>query len=321
MHIVEGQLEIPEPFSLRLTLYMGQAFRWRRLDRSVDKLEDSGRLLDSNWHSGVLGRRLVHLRQVGSAVEYRSTQLAESAREEVEADGEESVETLLRSYFRLDDDVAQIYADLGSRDGHIARLVESYGGMRLLRQDPWECLVSYICSKSNRIPNIRRCIGEISPLSGLDVQLDNDRRFVFPSSRRILEVGVSHMLGLDLAGRFSASFPKAIADAAKRVRDDELDFQALRLQSYSAVLFTLMEGPRNGRTVPNGVGLKIADCVALMSLDKLGSFPVDTHIRKAVARNYPSAPKTNAAISAWAQQHFGQFAGYAGQLMFCDQPK
>jgi N-glycosylase/DNA lyase len=314
VHIVEGHLEFPEPFSLRLTLYMGQAFRWRRLDGSVDKLDDGGRYSDDEWHSGVLGEFLIHLRQVGSAVEYRATKLGEPA-------DDEAVGTLLQSYFRLEDDVSRIYGDLGDRDANMARLIEIYGGMRLLRQDPWECLVSYICSKSNRILNIRHCVSEISRLSEVDVALDNERRFAFPSSRRLQEVGVPNLLGVDLAGRFRGGFPTAIVAAAKRVRDGELNFPALRLQSHSSVLSTLMQGPRNGRTVPNGIGLKIADCVAMMSLDKLEAFPVDTHIKKAVARNYSSAPRSNAAIGTWAQQHFGQYAGYAGQLMFCEQPK
>ena len=293
---------------------MGQAFHWRRLDGTVDKLGDGGRHPDSEWHSGLLGEFLIHLRQVGSAVEYRATKLGEPA------DGE-AVGTLLQRYLRLDDDVSRIYGDLRDRDANMARLTDEYGGMRLLRQDPWECLVSYICSKGNRIKNIRRCVGAMALLSGQELTLDVDRRFVFPSPQRVLEIGVPGLQGIDLAGRFSGSFPASIVAASKRVRDYDLNFPALSLQSHSSVLFTLMQGPRNGRTVPNGIGLKIANCVALMSLDKLEAFPVDTHIRKVVARNYSSAPKSDAAIGMWAQQHFGQYAGYAGQLMFCGQPK
>lgn len=314
MKIVEGRLEIPEPFSLRLTLYMGQAFRWRRLDGTVDPLDDGGRTPDSAWHSGVLGAYLIHLRQVDSGVEYRASTIKERV-------DNEDVVTLLHRYFRLDDNVACIYGDLAERDAHMAGLVEKYGGMRLLRQDPWECLVSYICSKSNRIPNIRSCIREIARLGENGVELEDDRRCIFPSPPRILEVGDFGLAGLDLAGRFSRSFPKAIVNAANRINEGEINLQDLRQVSYRSVLCTLMQGPRNGRTLPNGVGLKIADCVALMSLDKLNAFPVDTHIKRAVAQTYPSAPSTPAAIGAWAQRYFGRFAGYAGQLMFCAQPK
>ncbi len=314
MRIIEGSLEMPQPFSLRLTLYMGQAFRWRRLDGSVDRLQHRELLPDNAWHSGVLGQSLFHLRQSGSAVEYRVVTLDETV-------GNEDVAAMLHSYFRLDDDVSRIYGHLSDHDANMAKLIATYGGMRLLRQDPWECLVSYVCSKSNRIPNIRRCIGEMSPLSGVSVEMGNDRRYLFPSAQSIVEIGIARLLGLDLAGRFAASFPVAIAGAAKRVQKGEIDAQELRRSAYSTVMFKLMQGPRNGRTVPNGIGLKIADCVALMSLDKLEAFPVDTHIKRAVAANYPAAPKSEAAIGTWAQQHFGQFAGYAGQLMFCDQPK
>ena len=137
MSIIEGSLEIPRPFSLRLTFFMGQAFRWRRLDGSVDKLEDGGRTPDDRWHSGVVGSHLIHIRQTDAGVDYRAVKFGGPS-------VEDELKALLNRYFRLDDDVPRIYSDLAGRDANMSRLVEEYGGMRLLRQDPWECLVSYI---------------------------------------------------------------------------------------------------------------------------------------------------------------------------------
>ena len=303
MNIVEGELEIPQPFSLRLTLYMGQAFRWRRLDGSVDKLEDGGRHPDSEWHSGVLGSFLIHLRQVGSRVEYRASKLGGPA-------DDEDVRTLLQGYFRLDDDVSRIYSDLTNRDASIARLIESYGGMRLLRQDPWECTVAYLCSANNNIPRISSIVERISAAFGDTIEMCGKARHTFPAPELLItETAAASLQGM----QFGLQRDRKIAGAAREVCNGDLNLYALRSESY----------PHAKRSVKRleGIGDKIADCISLFSLDKTEAFPIDRHIRSFVTQNYPAAPKNDAAIRLWAQGTFGQYAGYAGQFMFCDQPK
>lgn len=293
------QLEIKQPFDLELTLTMGQAFRWR--------------CLGDGWFSGVLGENLIHIRQTDDGVEYR---VGGPGGELTDADLNE----LLCRYFREGDDVTSIYADI-SRDPIIANLVGKYWGMRVLRQDPWECLVSYICSKSNKIPNIKRCVSEITTLSRKTVNLNDDERRTFPTPERILEVGLEGLIELELAGRFSQDFPSAIIAAAQRVNDSQLDLDEMKRWPYSDVVQGLMQGKRYGRKVPNGIGPKIADCVALMSLDKLDAFPVDTHIRRLVNDIWfeYEKPPSDTRIVQWARNYFGQYAGYAGQFLFCDR--
>lgn len=312
MNIVEGELEIPQPFSLRLTLYMGQAFRWRRLDGSVDKLEDSGRHPDSEWHSGVLGSFLIHLRQVGSRVEYRASKFDGPA-------DDEDVRTLLQGYFRLDDDVSRIYSDLTNRDASIARLIENYGGMRLLRQDPWECTVAYLCSANNNIRQISSIVERIAAEFGDPVELAGEVRRVFPLPEQVAHDDSGNRL---FSMRLGLKRAPNIVAAARSVISGEIDLHALRAAPYVSV-------KRGIRKLP-GVGHKIADCIALFSLDKLEAFPVDVHIGRALA-GWPDSPfpsgargladRQYATVVSWAQDKFGSHAGYAGQLMFCDQPK
>ena len=303
MNMVEGELEIPQPFSLRLTLYMGQAFRWRRLDGSVDKLEDGGRYPDNEWHSGVLGEFLIHLRQAGSRVEYRASKLGGPA-------DDEDVRTLLQGYFRLDDDVSRIYSDLTNRDASIARLIENHGGMRLLRQDPWECTVAYLCSANNNIPRISSIVERISAAFGDTIEMCGKARHTFPAPELLItETAAASLQGM----QFGLQRDRKIAGAAREVCNGDLNLYALRSESY----------PHAKRAVKRleGIGDKIADCISLFSLDKTEAFPIDRHIRSFVTQNYPAAPKNDAAIRLWAQGTFGQYAGYAGQFMFCDQPK
>ena len=300
------QLEIKQPFNLELSLMMGQAFRWRPLG--------------DGWFSGIIGENLIHIRQPGGVdgpVTYRV------GGPDGERPATDEDDAMLRRYFREDtDDVTAIYADISRRDEWIARLVAKYKGMRVLRQEPWECLVSYICSKSNKIPNIKQCVSEIATLSRQTVNLgdDKDERRTFPTPERILEVGMEGLLELELAGRFSRDFPSSIIAAARRVRDRDLELYPLQQQPYTDVMRTLMQG-RPGNKENNGIGLKIADCVALMSLDKLEAFPVDTHIERLVNDWWFGweKPPSYSRITQWAQDYFGPRAGYAGQFVFCDR--
>ena len=296
------ELKIEQPFNLGLSLMMGQAFRWHERP--------------SGWFSGVLGENLVHIRQTDAGVEYKvGGRYGE--RTATDADDE-----LLRRYFRDDtDDVEAIYAEISRRDERIARLVAKYEGMRVLRQEPWECLVSYVCSKSNKIPNIKRCVSEIATLSRKTVNLgDDDERRTFPTPERLLEVGMEGLIELEFAGRFSRDFPVSILAAARRVHDGDLDLYPLRERCYADVMRTLMQG-RPGNKENNGIGLKIADCVALMSLEKLEAFPVDTHIERLVNDWWFGweKPPSYSRIAHWAKIYFGPYAGYAGQFVFCDR--
>ena len=287
------QLEITQHFDLELSLTMGQAFRWRRYG--------------DGWFSGVIGDHLIHIRQTDGGVEYR----AGGADGETDAD----LGALLSSYFRLDDDIAAIYADLGARDPHIATLTRQYPGMRVLRQEPWECLVSYICSANNNIKRISDSVEAIAQAFGQPLQLAENVRCTFPTASRLTS-NSDAVATLD-AMRLGLNRANNIVGAAMRVGEGELDLDELKRRPYPEVMHSLMQGSRK-RSKANGIGPKIADCVALMALDKTEAFPVDTHIKNAIRSLYFSGRKLppDARLVEWAQGYFGPYAGYAGQYLF-----
>ena len=125
------------PFHLQKNLEGRQDFRWRKLPNA--------------YHSVVLNGALLHIRQTEDRLTYRSTPDAD-------------LTDLLHSYFRLDDDLDAIYSDIAARDDHIATLIQKYPGVRLMRQpDPWECLVSYICSARAAPPRITHRVERLQP--------------------------------------------------------------------------------------------------------------------------------------------------------------
>ena len=282
------QLEIKQPFDLELSLTMGQAFRWRELG--------------DGWFSGVLGENLVHIRQTDGGVEYRVGG-AEGERPANRKDDE-----MLRRYFREDDDVAAIYEDIRSRDERIKRLVKQYRGMRVLRQDPWECFVSYICSRSNSIERISQCVAALSKELGDPLTIGDETRVTFPTPERIATSTEEQLLELKFGFR-----ARSVVVAASRVADSGIDLANFKMMSYQNAKERLMQY--------DGIGDKIADCIALMSLDKLEAFPVDRHIRRLVNDWWfgLEKPPSNTRILRWAQDYFGPYAGYAGQFIFCDR--
>ena len=283
---MQGRIPIPPsryPFDLAKVLDGSQDFRWRELE--------------DGWHSGVLAGNIVHVRQDHDHLEYCA---------------HANPEPLLISYFRLHEDVDAIYAELSSRDPCIAALAQDYPWLRVLRQpDPWECTVAYICSARNNVGGISRIVEKIAEGIGEPVQLGEDVRCTFPSPERVLEREADlRAMRLGLKRRHSD-----ILEAARRVHSGKLDLSRLALPETP-----YPEAKQRLKQLP-GVGSKIANCIALFSLDKPEAFPIDTHIRKALMSRYfpPGARVSDKRLREFARVCFGKYAGWAGQLLFQSQ--
>ena len=144
--------------------------------------------------------------------------------------------------------------------------------MRLLRQDPWECLVAFICSANNNIPAHQSAnVESMCESFGRPLALDGRVRNTFPSAEALSEAGEQPLRELRLGFR-----AKYVAAAAETVAAGRIDLFALREASYEETLAELT-------TLP-GVGDKVANCVMLFSLDKLEAFPVDVWIETGFTR-------------------------------------
>ena len=280
------RLAVEQPLALGESLESGQAHRWRRLA--------DGR------YSGVLGCRLV---QIGTAadddggLEYHGAGPG-GQREDAATDA------LLRSYFRLDDDIDAIYADI-CRDRRVSEMVARYPGLRILRQEPWECAVAFICSANSNIPRIHQNMEAMAAALGEPLELDGEIRHTFPGPARLAAAGEGTLRQLGLG--FRAPY---VAAAAQQVCAGELDLAALAGAPYADAKARLMEC--------RGIGAKIADCIAVFALDKLEAFPVDVWVRRALGEWYfPMQKKPpDRALVEWAQGYFGQYAGYSQQYLF-----
>ena len=276
---VSLSITIPTPKILNLadTLECGQAFRWR---------------LSNGRYYGVIQGNLVSLRQTTEGLEVRSSHSFVG-----------SIESVLHSYFRFDDDLDGIYSCIDSHP-NMHEAISRYRGMRLLRQDPWECLVSFICSANSNVPRISATMNSLAEYFGDRLELDDYIDYSFPTAAQIVNAGENTLRTLKLGFR-----AKYVVQAAKRVDDGQLILESLRNLSYQDSKAVLMSIP--------GVGDKIADCILLFSLDKLEACPIDRWVRRGLEEWYLIEAKLNynaarlSALSVW-----GANAGYAQQYMF-----
>ena len=262
-------------FNLDYTLSCGQVFRWQKNDE---------------WWTGVVNGAVVRARQDGAELIIDST---------LDAD-------YIRNYFRLDDDMEKIYSSI-NRDGFMDSLVRKYRGLRLIRQEPWECLVSYICSSNNTIRNITNSIRRMSECFGTEIE---DGYYSFPPPKMLAWTEPCLMQECKLGFR-----APRVLELASRVDSGEFDLYGIKNMDYK-------EGRRELMKI-KGVGGKIADCVLLFAFGKLESFPVDTHIEKIMELHYGkhitgAKSKRKEAIGNFARQYFGKYCGYAQEYMFLE---
>ena len=272
------RLAVDQPFDLGASLESGQAHRWRRED---------------GWYMGVIKGDLVRIRQTPQAVEFQSS-----------PSNEAELAPKLADYFRLDDDIDAIYADI-NRDRRVAEMVEQYPGLRVLRTEPWECLVAFICSANSNIPRIHQNMERMSEEFGSAVSLNGWIRHTFPTPADLAEAGEMELRRLGLGFRAPYVYKAALA-----VLENRLDLEALVRMPYLDAKTALMECP--------GIGSKIADCIAVFALEKLEAFPIDVWIRRALGEWYFPGEKTppDRVLLEWAQDHFGRYGGYAQQYLF-----
>ncbi len=262
-------------FNLDHTLSCGQVFRWEKNDC---------------W-TGIVNGAIIRAKQEGAEL------IIDSSLDE----------KVIQDYFRLDDDMEKIYTSI-NRDEKIAPLLWKYRGLRLIRQDPWECLVSYICSKANNIPKIKNSIKHICECFGNEIETGY---YTFPSPDVLAEVKPNEMKQQCRVG-FRAPDILNIADM---IVNHEFDLYGIKDLSYR-------EGRKELMKI-KGVGSKIADCVLLFAFDKLESFPVDTHIMQIMNRFYGEnfkGPKSKKKeeIAEFAREYFGKYCGYAQEYLFLE---
>jgi N-glycosylase/DNA lyase len=260
-------------FNLNYTLDCGQVFRWER---------------DEDWWTGIVGDEVIRISQ---------------DKGELLVDSKLSPEFFSR-YFRFDDDLPSIYKNI-DRDLLINRAIRKYKGLRLIRQDPWECLISYMLATASNIATIQKRISLLSQFFGHEIE---DGYFSFPGPETLANADLSTLDKCKLGFR-----TERIKDAAREVCSGDIDLDILFRLEYKYARDRLMR--------LRGIGEKVADCVLLFAFEKMEAFPVDTHIRQIIQHyhiddDFFENCTSLSRMGDWGREYFGPYCGYAQQYLF-----
>lgn len=261
-------------FDLTQTFTCGQCFRW---------------MPANGGYTGVAFGRPLHISQDGGTVTLHNTTLSE-------------YNSLWRGYFHLDYDYGAVKKTL-SADPILEKAADFGGGIRLLAQDVWECIVSFIISANNNIPRIQKIIGALCREFGSPVEYNGQIYYTFPSAQTLARLSRE-----DLAVIRAGFRDKYILDAANKAASGELPIDALGDMSTDEA--------RNALMTVSGIGKKVADCILLFSLGRYEVFPIDVWVRRTMERLYIGHEAEAGEIAAFADSHFGALAGFAQQYLF-----
>jgi len=253
-----------ENFDLSQTLDCGQAFRWELCE-------------DFHW-KGVAGDKFLELYREGDAIVLKNTSLSD-------------YHNFWYNYFDLKRNYGEIIKTVSS-DPTIAKAIEYAGGIRILNQDPWETLCSFIISQNNNIPRIKGIIERLCESFGEK----KDGFYTFPSAQKIASLKLEE-LDILRAGFRS----KYILDAAQKVSKGIIDLSNLRDLSYEDAAEELLK--------INGVGPKVADCALLFGLGHIEAFPKDVWIKRAMTKLFgDELPECAVPYAGIVQQYIFHYA-------------
>lgn len=263
-----------QAFDIEASMDCGQIFGWHK---------------DSGTYSGIIGSAAVSLRQSGGRVHFVSDR-------EISADR-------ISSFLGLDEDLEAIRAEI-NKDGFMRRIVGSVLGLRILKQDAWPCLCSYILSANNRVDRIDRLVKEIASRFGKPHSVEGRAVYSLPEPGDLAGCAES---GVRSCGAgFRAPY---LIEAARMVALGDVDLDAIRHMDEP-------EGREALKRLP-GVGDKIADCVQLFAFSKYRAFPVDVWIKRVIEKVYfYSCSVSSDEIRRFGQAYFGRYAGYAQEYVY-----
>ena len=261
--------------SVENSINSGQVFLWKKNEKY--------------WY-GINGQDVLKIDNLGNIKSYQNNKI---------------------DFFRKKDDIGKIIKSI-SKDSVTKKAVKQYLGLRILEQDPFQCLISFITSSNSNIQKIKNSLEKISKKFGTKIIFQNQEFFLFPEPKKLAKASINDIKSCGVGYR--AQF---IKEAANMTMLKKIDFEYLKKSNYQ-------DAKKEICLIP-GVGNKVADCVLLFSLNKLEAFPLDRWIIRILEKYYSNkfqletktiTEKQYSIIHEKILNHFGPFAGYAQQFLF-----
>lgn len=259
----------------------GQCFRWNR--------EEDGS------YTGVFKNNVLNVKKEENKVIFEGI-----------CDG--NIEEIVTDYFDLNTDYEKIKETLSNIDEYLKTSIEYGKGIRILNQDLWETIISFIISANNNIPRIKGIIDRISKKYGNKIIYKEKEYYTFPDMKALGRASVEDLRALGLGFR-----DKRIYETTKMFLNKEMTLEELENEKDVEVL-------REKLLTLSGVGGKVADCIMLFSLKKFSVFPIDVWVRRVMNELYIKEEDENKVsktlIQNLAKEKYNDLAGLAQQYLF-----
>ncbi len=236
---------------------------------------------DGEVWEGVLGNEIVRMRQTEYGAEVTGC---------TDMDG-------LMTYFRSEDDLEAIIKEISERDPYVASLSTNCPGLRILKKDGWECMATYLLATNANVARIGKMVESVCDLFGKDL----GGRHAFPTPGEILD-------GADRISECRLGFrEKRFIELAEHVENGDVNPIAIGELDYRGCIEELQG--------INGIGPKVADCVAIFGYGHLEAFPVDVRISQVMESMY-GVKGSYKVVSEYGMEKFGRYAGYAQEFLY-----
>lgn len=265
-------------------------------DFSIEQIADSGQAFrwNKNDHGGYIGvvfGKVINVSQESNDIIVKGNDIDE-------------ISSRFNDYFDLDRDYGEIKQFLRTKDIHLESAIAYGDGIRILNQDLWEMIISFIISGNNNIPRIKKSIELISEKYGNFIEeINGIKYYSFPTPEELSVASIENLRGCGVGYRDSYIFKTTKLIVSKEV---DLDLvKTMKIDDARKELKKLV-----------GVGDKVADCIMLFSCRQTGAFPIDTWVKKILTSYYGLEKTSFKAVYEFANSYFGKHSGIAQQYLF-----
>ena len=275
------KIENIQSFELADIFDCGQCFRW-------NKQEDES-------YTGVIKNAVINVKQTDNKIVFKGI-------------SENNLSEVVKEYFDLDMDYQGLKSKLSKIDEFMKESIEFGDGIRILNQDLWECIISFIISANNNIPRIKKIIEAISKKYGKKVLFENKEYYFFPTIKELSKATVEELRELGTGFR-----DKRIFNTTQMLYNKTIDLEEIKnMQDSNKIRETLLK--------LDGVGPKVADCIMLFSLKRFDVFPIDVWVRRVMNDLYIHKENeedvNKKELQNLAKEKYKDLAGIAQQYLF-----
>ena len=276
-YVIENQ----DSFNITHIFECGQCFRWNRIDE--------------NTYIGVIKGAVIKVKQEGNKIIFTGN-------------SEKNFKDTINYYFDLNTNYTEYKNKLSNIDGFMEESIKFGDGIRILKQDLWECIISFIISANNNIPRTKKIIERISKEYGKEIEFEGNIYYEFPTPEELSTASIEDLRALGTGFR-----DKRIYNTTQMIINKEFNLDSLiKIKSTEEI--------RNELLKLDGVGEKVADCILLFALHRFDTFPVDVWVRRVMnvlyIHNEDEAKVNKKQIREVAYSLFGEIEGIAQQYLF-----